>query len=98
MTTSRPASHTGDTDLRYSKASGGSPACLWFASEPIMLPVPLTTRPAGVAITFGSACGPFGWWGTPGLTTNVRQLEPDHVETFIGEAERADKLDQEAGR
>jgi hypothetical protein len=32
------------------------------------------------------------------LTTNVSQLEPDHVETLIGEAERADELDQEAGR
>ncbi len=54
------------------EASADSPpSCLWFAPQPLVLPVPLTTRPAGVAITFGSAGGPFGSWGTPALTADV---------------------------
>lgn len=53
------------------EASGDLTACLWFAPEAVVPPVPLTTRPVGVAITFGSAGGPFGSWGTPALTADV---------------------------
>lgn len=53
------------------EASSEFPACFWFAPEPVVVPLPLTTRPAGVAITLGSAGGPFGSSGTPAVTEDV---------------------------
>lgn len=71
-------------------------ACIWFAPEPIELPVPLATRPAGVAITFGSAGGPFGSWSTPALAADVTIAgrEAIRVEELGGASTEGDGLPQ----
>jgi len=53
------------------EASSELPACFWFAPEPMTVPQSPATRPSSVAVTIGSAGGPFGSWGRPALTADV---------------------------
>lgn len=68
-------------DTWWTNEASGESGCLWFYPEQMAMPgaptpeqVPMpdpASRPAGIAITFGAAGGPFGSWGTPALTADV---------------------------